>query len=975
MKRDFRSGVSKFIAILSICLASIYLTFLVDCYTLNTTLKRLFVFAYFLVMCSVFVYLKHKFIKVRNSTNRKWPTIILSGIISIAVLSIYQDTFLPSQVPTQISLTADGTGEVWLTDLEIEGEQTPLSKLKLVSNDNWEYNTEYDDYVYYPNDVGQNNELILEIPGGHTRLFFAANEWSGVVTIGDSDGKTHRLDLKKNDKGNSGEVEYQNDYIRFYSILEQSLFTLSACIVLMFFLDSILQTLNKKVNVNSITSFLYNAFSCEIKKSIAAKMLHIILAIILLFMVCGQKLFLEIFSIKNLLIFSIGIVPAYFVCVVFLHIIDLLQKQHSKTQSVIKYPIKDTPVSPRVISILLAIIISIPSTVIIGNAFFRPRQSGEVQILPLNQNGIYSKSSEVWLLDVIVNGEHKNLKSLDLPSGWIENEYGSITYSSQESNPKPLIITYPEKSHVYLKFLHHTWSGMVEIKDGNKKEQIDLSDTRTSYYYEITGNQTPITSKLILEYGMVMAILFFIFHQTIYYSYREIYSCINGYRQRSWFLLFLTAFSVFSLYFFLCKPGFLNKDATVQWSQALNLVPLTTGHPIVSTLFWRLCSRLFPSISFIVFIQYTLIAAILATCFMVLIDCGVQRSHVIILLLFLSFLPNHALLAISATKDGLYCSLLLLMGVSLFNVIYRGQKIAFGQFIISSVLVCLLRHEGFAVVILASLVLFFLSILKNRWRHCIIIILCIFLLTAGVNSGLSNFYLEKDNLLEGSSIFSHLIIGVHANGGDIGAIGENYLKTYAGDIPIEELESLYDPYNSDTIGWSRYHSQLAINKKEISRYDEIMALLDCFHHSPILVIKLKFLENNILWNFFQSSDSWHDLGGWVYYPGLGDEFGFESLRAPYAAYVQKIIDYSRMNPILNALLWRMGIPAFVWLLLAVYAIEHHYFSSMLISVPIMLQWIILMIVLQFQVYRYLWILFLAVILQLIFILNFRRTGS
>ena len=132
-----------------------------------------------------------------------------------------------------------------------------------------------------------------------------------------------------------------------------------------------------------------------------------------------------------------------------------------------------------------------------------------------------------------------------------------------------------------------------------------------------------------------------------------------------------------------------------------------------------------------------------------------------------------------------------------------------------------------------------------------------------------------------------------------------------------------------------------------------MALLDCFHHSPILVIKLKFLENNILWNFFQSSDSWHDLGGWVYYPGLGDEFGFESLRAPYAAYVQKIIDYSRMNPILNALLWRMGIPAFVWLLLAVYAIEHHYFSSMLISVPIMLQWIILMIVLQFQVYRYL----------------------
>ena len=44
----------------AIILASIYLTFIIDVYTLNTVPKRVFVFCYFLLMGHVALFLKKK---------------------------------------------------------------------------------------------------------------------------------------------------------------------------------------------------------------------------------------------------------------------------------------------------------------------------------------------------------------------------------------------------------------------------------------------------------------------------------------------------------------------------------------------------------------------------------------------------------------------------------------------------------------------------------------------------------------------------------------------------------------------------------------------------------------------------------------------------------------------------------------------------------------------------------------------------
>ena len=56
------SRVRRFVNEIGIVLSSIYLTFLVDAYALNTTLKRVFVFIYFITMCHVFCALKRRVI-------------------------------------------------------------------------------------------------------------------------------------------------------------------------------------------------------------------------------------------------------------------------------------------------------------------------------------------------------------------------------------------------------------------------------------------------------------------------------------------------------------------------------------------------------------------------------------------------------------------------------------------------------------------------------------------------------------------------------------------------------------------------------------------------------------------------------------------------------------------------------------------------------------------------------------------------
>ena len=119
--------------------ASIYLSFIVDVYTLNTWPKRIFVFCYFLIMCHAAIFLKRKFLK-----DKQLPKHMLAivGLLAAAVVVLGHNTFFPKAQETTVSLAAvpceDGSyHEVWLTSMQIDGQEVQLSQLELDANQGW----------------------------------------------------------------------------------------------------------------------------------------------------------------------------------------------------------------------------------------------------------------------------------------------------------------------------------------------------------------------------------------------------------------------------------------------------------------------------------------------------------------------------------------------------------------------------------------------------------------------------------------------------------------------------------------------------------------------------------------------------------------------------------------------------------------------------------------------------------------------
>lgn len=196
----------KAISIVQILLASSYLTFLVDTYTLNTPLKRLFVFSYFLVICTACRRLIANYFRTRlkgHSFQKKWikSKLLFSVAASTLVFATFQGQLLPhcQEVIIQLSATETNTGEIWLSEVVADGHEIPISQIYVVENSGWVYSEEYDDYVFYPSEDKEENHFTIKFVAEDISLRFAGNTWSGNVCVTDSLGGYSEYDLYTED--------------------------------------------------------------------------------------------------------------------------------------------------------------------------------------------------------------------------------------------------------------------------------------------------------------------------------------------------------------------------------------------------------------------------------------------------------------------------------------------------------------------------------------------------------------------------------------------------------------------------------------------------------------------------------------------------------------------------------------------------------------------------------------------------------
>lgn len=232
---------------IAVVLVSLYLTFLVDMYTLNTTLKYIFVFAYFILISNVIIYLKEKFLSVSNIS---FKTKIICLLLSLGVVIGGQSYFFPKVQETTISLTAlpcsDGIyREVWFTSLKVDGEERQISQLQIDSNTGWNLESAYDDFVFYPMESSnEENHLTFNLVGQEIDLGFANNAWSGTVNIDVNSSFTEVISLTGSE-GTDESISYTFSNARAYQWWEYLLYGAGATALLYFVIAVLIAVFRK----------------------------------------------------------------------------------------------------------------------------------------------------------------------------------------------------------------------------------------------------------------------------------------------------------------------------------------------------------------------------------------------------------------------------------------------------------------------------------------------------------------------------------------------------------------------------------------------------------------------------------------------------------------------------------------------------------------------------------------------------------
>lgn len=197
--------LGQILLLLFCSLVSYYLTWTIDKITLETDMQFLFVFIYFLVATYIVCLLLKKRIP-GTKPKQNVLYLIVSGILSIAIIISCFDFFLGLYKPMKINITAVGTSvemkegqkgtEVWLHKVTVNNKQVNLEEI--LPTEGWENRDGV--LLSYQN---QPNTLTLEFSNvKNITMKFLSHPWSGTVIV-DNGFQKEQLDLFNPDMAGS----------------------------------------------------------------------------------------------------------------------------------------------------------------------------------------------------------------------------------------------------------------------------------------------------------------------------------------------------------------------------------------------------------------------------------------------------------------------------------------------------------------------------------------------------------------------------------------------------------------------------------------------------------------------------------------------------------------------------------------------------------------------------------------------------
>lgn len=274
-------------------------------------------------------------------------------------------------------------------------------------------------------------------------------------------------------------------------------------------------------------------------------------------------------------------------------------------------------------------------------------------------------------------------------------------------------------------------------------------------------------------------------------------------------------------------PGILMYDSTEQWHQAIGEWDWSNHHPVWHTLVVKLsvslckiiCGEVVPEYGVLIYslLQMLVMALLFALVLEWLYESGIPKAFWLAALLYYLILPIHAIQAVSMVKDSLFGTFVLLFTAQVYQLYYtdgmwgKNRKNMIGL-ALTMLGVVFFRNNGFAVVMVTGLALFFLF--KSIRRQLVIagaVVAVSFVLQNTVVFHALN--IRQTKLEEAIGMPINQIANIVCHDRNLTGKEKMLIESV---MPLEDIKANYDIHYSDGIKFQENYKGYVVeqNKKD-----------------------------------------------------------------------------------------------------------------------------------------------------------------
>ena len=415
------------------------------------------------------------------------------------------------------------------------------------------------------------------------------------------------------------------------------------------------------------------------------------------------------------------------------------------------------------------------------------------------------------------------------------------------------------------------------------------------------------------------------------------------------FLSFGAIIIILCLSFYLIAyfPGSMSTDSVSQWSQMITF-KFTNWHPVISTLFYYLCTRIWYSPASVAIAQILILTAVFLSGIYMLLKMKVNKVILAITIIFFSLYPTNGFLVIALWKDIIYSIMLLWATIILLEILHsqgewiksRSHKLIFT---VNSLGILFFRHNGILtfVFVVAALVIIYREYFKAYFILTTVILLVYFIVSG---PGFKLLKVVNEPSVEVLGIPMQQVAAVIKYNGNI---SEGQKEFFSRILPLELWKSEYNPYSTNPI---KFHSKFDVTYASEHKIEFIKNWLSLVKNNPVITAKAYLKHTSMIWKVTPLQDSYtYTVTAGITTNNLGLK---NYLISPEInKFANRVLSFTQESGKM-ILFWRPALWLYVSIIAAIIIAKYKGFQYLILLIPMLSNALAFMIATPAQDYRY-----------------------